>query len=167
MNQNKFMYEQNMWTNAKMSDIKQLVTGMLLKCMWHIVAGSNFNYFHVIVDSMIRIDAVCNSKSGDSMVVIVWCVIVWYCDGVMCDSVAAQMTRWPGASCNVFSSSLFPGTDCKIKKFLHKRFPRNLKRDGYKKFKFKQQWDQPEKQNKKMSHLWRQIAKRWLLLCTD
>ena len=67
-----------------MSDIKQLVTGMLLKCIWHIVAGSN-NYFHVIVDSMIRIDAVCNSKSGDSMVVIctititviVWCVIVW------------------------------------------------------------------------------------------
>ena len=59
-----------------MSEIKQLVTGMLIKCIWHIVAGSNLNYFHVIVDSMIRIDAVCNSKSGDSMVVIVWCVIV-------------------------------------------------------------------------------------------
>ena len=61
-----------------MSDIKQLVTGMLLKCMWHIVAGSNFNYFHVIADSMIRINAVCNSKSGDSM--------QYGGDSVVCDS---------------------------------------------------------------------------------
>ena len=59
-----------------MSEIKQLVTGMLIKCIWHIVAGSNLNYFHVILESKIRINAVCNSKSGNSMVVIVWCVIV-------------------------------------------------------------------------------------------